>query len=247
MRASFELDEQRIEVCRAPVEHVVVDGLFGEALSAAILEHIIALEPHFAPAGIGRDSEQHPLRQNLTCGPDALFFTPGDEEVELEERFRRRAQRSVLLGAIDSLMLDTELREVFDGAPFPLCKLREVDRWETQVSRYGAAGDEYRWHYDRLGDDGRLVSIVYYVFSEPRAFEGGELELTRGLVRRGALISSGTETARVVPAHDRAVIFDARTAHRVLPTKAPDEFGAGRFSVNVFAGITSEPPAGQVY
>ncbi|MCB9597942.1 MAG: 2OG-Fe(II) oxygenase [Sandaracinaceae bacterium] len=244
--APFELGPQRIEVRRDPVPHVVIDDVFGADAAAAMLSHVQALEPAFAPAGIGRDGELATMRRNLTCGVDAHFFEPDDEALGFEDRIARRAERSILLASIDGLLMSGELREVFDGAPHPLCKLSDVNRWETQVSRYGAEGDAYDWHLDRIGNDDRVLSIAYYLFEEPRLFEGGELELTDALVRRGELVSNG-QVARVEPRHDRAVLFPSRAVHRVLATRAPDRFGAGRFSVNVFCGIAPGSPPGRVY
>ena len=136
-------------------------------------------------------------------------------------------------------------REVLGGAPFPLCKLREINRWETQVSRYGD-GDHYGWHLDRIAEDDRVLSIAYYVSDDPPSFRGGELELSGGLARDGKLIAAG-EVVRVEPKRDRMVLFSARAVHRVCATKAPADFASGRFSVNVFCGIASSPIDGRVY
>ncbi|MEZ4338897.1 MAG: 2OG-Fe(II) oxygenase [Sandaracinaceae bacterium] len=229
-----------------PVPHLIVDHLFGDEVAGAIHEHLVGLEDRFAPAGIAADGRPSSMRKNLSLGVDACFHEEGDETGALEERFRRRAERSVLLGAVDALLRSPTWREVMNGAPFPLCKLAIVNRWETQASRYGAPGDEYRWHIDRIDDDGRLLTIVYYVFEEPRRFEGGDLELVAGLASDGELLAEGPRV-RIEPRNDRAVMFSARAVHRVLPTTAPATFGAGRFSVNVFCGVAGAPPEGDVY
>jgi len=243
-RPRFCFDGQPIEVHRTPVPHVVIDGVFGEAVCDQLLAELVSLQAHFVPAGIGAKGEAASFRQHLVFGADAYAH---DDEApqDFPAVLQHRAKRSALLAAIDSLLVDGVLREVMDGAPFPLCKLREINRWETQVSRYGD-GDRYGWHLDRIGSDDRVLSLVYYLCQSPAPFHGGELELSAGLARDGKLIASGP--SRCIEAkRDRLVIFSARTVHRVQATKAPSAFGEGRFSVNVFCGIDGSPIDAQVY
>lgn len=235
----------RFSVFRRPVDHILIDGVFGPELNRRILEHAVSLREHFAPAVIGAAREiDGSFRQNLVCGLDPLFHDPACRD--FEEHRKSRAGRSPLLGAIDALLLSPELRDILDTAPWPLCKFREINRWESQLSRYGDEGDKYNWHLDRLGDDTRIITVVYHFFAEPKRFRGGELELTDALAYGGRLLSNG-DVVRLEPVNDRAILFPARTIHRVLPTRAPDDFGAGRFSVNVFAGRDRTPPAGRWY
>lgn len=240
----FSFGTQRFAVHRAPVPHVIVDGVFGEEARAAIFAELAALRDRFAPATIGAESRlDRDFRRHAVLSADAHYFDPAGP-ADFEARIRARAERSALLGAVDSLVMDAALRDVLDSAPFPICKLREVDRWETQVAWYDD-GDHYAWHIDRLGDDARLLSIVYYAHPEPRRFSGGELELTDALVHGGALLSTGS-SVRVEPRGDRAVIFGARTAHRVLPTRGGGELDA-RVAVNVFCGIADGVAGDRVY
>ena len=247
----LELGPQRFAVARAPAPHVVVDGVFGDALARRIHDEVVSLRPHFRPGGIGVASEDAPsLRRSLICAPDEVFHDDvfHDEEPtgDFAALIARRAERSVVLGAVDSLVLSHDLRDLFDAAPLPLCKLREVNRWETQIARYGD-DDKYDWHIDRLGTDERLISIVYFLLDEPRAFTGGELELTDGLVRHGALASSEPAVTSIEVVRDRAVVFSARTAHRVRPVRAPEAFEQGRFSITIFAGVHGATPEGRAY
>ena len=229
----FALGRQTFEVHREPVPHLVVDGVFGEAESRAMLAHLVALEPAFAPAGVGGEGARAGFRQNLVFGPDAHFHEP--RERTFEETIAGRASRSVLLAGIDAWLMSRDFRELMESAPAPLHALSTANRWETQVSRYGA-GDRYGWHLDRLGDETRQVSIVYYLFEEPHRFDGGVLELSSGLARNGERF--GGEAKAIAPFHDRAVIFSARAVHRVTETELQsDAFGDGRFSVNIFCGV----------
>lgn len=236
--------DQRIQVRRDPVDHLVIDGLFGGERNRAIFEHVLSLREHFETAVIGPDRRvDEGYRRNLICYPDRLFHcVEADGDWERRVEFRKR---SPLLAAVDDLLLSPDLRDVLDSAPFPLCKFREVNRWETHLARYGDE-DKYEWHIDRIAEDSRLISIVYYVHAEPKRFTGGELELTDALVRGGKLITEG-RVARVEVANDRAIIFGGRTVHRVLPTRCSGEFEAGRFSANIFCGREGAPPTGRTY
>lgn len=230
---TFQLRAQRFAVHRAPVPHLVIDDVFGADASRAMLDHLVALEPAFVPAAVGGRAERADFRANLVFGPDAHFHDPAEDT--FEATIAGRAARSPLLAGVDALLLSRELRELMESAPAPLHALARANRWETQVSRYGA-GDRYGWHLDRLGDDARQVSIVYYLFEEPARFEGGRLELSDGLARGGRLLCG--ERREVEPRHDRAVIFSSRAVHRVTETELSSlAFGDGRFSVNVFCGV----------
>ena len=245
----FCLDQQPIKVFRDPVPHVVIDELFGEQGAAELLAELVALETYFVPAGIGEEAQAASFRQHRVFGADA-FAHEEDVPEDFSEVLRRRAERLTLLGAMDSLLVDPLLREVMDAAPYPLCKLRAVNRWETQVSRYGN-GDHYGWHHDRIDSDNRIVSLVYYLSQSPAPFQGGLLQLSGGLARDGKLIAKGvgqgSDPIAIEPKSDRLVIFSSRAVHRVTATQVPASFSQGRFSVNVFGGIEGSSANGQLY
>jgi len=232
----FGLDGRHIQVFREPVYHIVIDSLFGSEMNREILDHAISLEEHFEDATILEDqvSVNPAWRSNRVCYPDQLFFDPKGP-TDRESRIRYRAERSPLLAAFDSLMLSKVFHEIMDTTPHPLCKLRETNRWETQLSRYGDQAQHYRWHLDRSEGDQRLVSIVYHFHQNPRPFSGGELVLTNALMTNGELVSEG-ETKSYEVENDRAILFPSRTVHSVRPTFSPEEFSQGRFSVNLWAG-----------
>lgn len=63
--------DQRIQVRRDPVDHLVIDGLFDAARNRAIFEHVLALRDRFEPAVIGPDRRvDEGYRRNLICYPD---------------------------------------------------------------------------------------------------------------------------------------------------------------------------------
>ena len=245
----FCLESQTIRVHRHPVPHVVIDGVFGEAGAALLLAELVSLHEHFVPAGIGLESEAAPFRQHGVFAADA-YAHEEEPTQDFAEVLRKRSERLALLGAVDSLVMNPVLREVMAGAPFPLCKLGDVNRWETQVSRYGD-GDHYGWHIDRIDSDARVLSMAYYLCESPSSFEGGALELSGGLALDGKQVAQGaghgSEERCIEAVCDRLVIFSSRTVHRVRAIEAPADFGCGRFSVNIFCGVDGSPAGPHIY
>jgi SM-20-related protein len=107
-------------------------------------------------------------------------------------------------------------------APFP------VDHLEWSIVAHGD-GDYYRTHIDtRTGQEGaghmRVLSCVYYLHHEPRAYSGGALAFHPIGPIAGASIDS---------LHNRLIAFPAFIPHEVEPINCPgDAFADRRFSVN---------------
>ena len=176
-------------------------------------------------AGVREQAPHVPLRSHVSIAPAHVPQARVSPSSQAQPSFDAPSQSSSARAASHTSV----------DAPAPLHALSTANRWETQVSRYGA-GDRYGWHLDRLGDETRQVSIVYYLFEEPHRFDGGVLELSSGLARNGERF--GGEAKAIAPFHDRAVIFSARAVHRVTETELQsDAFGDGRFSVNIFCGV----------
>ncbi len=222
-----------IQIFHSPVYHIVIDDFLPAAENNDIFQHFQQLEEKFQPSGIGHGQEINKnYRSNLSLNMDREYQLPGEFEPEKITEFRAT---SPLLKMLDSLMADEKMLSFLDAAPFPLCELRYCDYWSTQVSRYGQK-DHYRWHYDYIPNDtSRVVTLIYYAHELPKAFKGGELCLSNGLLWGEELVG---ESGRAViePKNNRLVLFDSRFLHTVLPTEAPEEFSKGRFSVNVWIG-----------
>jgi len=72
----------------------------------------------------------------------------------------------------------------------------------------------------------RLITMVYYLFRQPKAFSGGELRLYS---------LQGKEYRDIVPEHDLLVAFPAFAPHSVEPVSCPSgDFADSRFAVNIW-------------
>ncbi len=226
-----------IQIHHAPVYHIVIDDFLPTEQNNEILKHFISLKDKFKPSGIGFGQEVNTdYRSNLSLNMDLEYQV--FEEFDHHKISEHRA-KSPLLKMLDSLLSDEKFFSFLDAAPFPLNELRYCDYWSTQVSRYGQK-DHYRWHYDYIPHDtSRVITLIYYAHALPKAFKGGELCLTDGLLWGDELVSE-TNRAVIEPKNNRLILFDSRFLHAVLPAEAPEDFAKGRFSVNVWIGKYSE-------
>jgi Rps23 Pro-64 3,4-dihydroxylase Tpa1-like proline 4-hydroxylase len=227
----------KIQIHHTPVYHIVIDDFLPEEQNSEIFKHFLSLKEKFKPSGIGHGQDINTnYRSNLSLNMDMEYQLEG--EFEQDKIYGHRAT-SPLLKMLDTLLTDDKFFSFLDAAPFPLNELRYCDYWSTQVSRYGQK-DHYRWHYDYIPNDtSRVITMIYYAHSNPKAFTGGELCLTNGLLW-GDELSGETERTEIEPKNNRLVLFDSRFLHAVLPAHAPEEFDKGRFSVNVWVGKYSE-------
>jgi Rps23 Pro-64 3,4-dihydroxylase Tpa1-like proline 4-hydroxylase len=104
-------------------------------------------------------------------------------------------------------------------------------------------GAFYKCHTDTFvgaaakGKSRRLISAVYYFYSEPKAFSGGALRLYRF-----GRVESANDFIDIQPEKNTIVAFPSWVAHEVLPITCPSRrFADSRFAVNFFA---SETPKG---
>ena len=103
-------------------------------------------------------------------------------------------------------------------------------RFKVQVSAYPAGGF-FTPHSDErkvMGiQEERPINCLYYLHRWPKPFSGGDLLLHDGEV-------ANTHT-RIEPLDNSIVLFPSRCVHEVtLMEGDPDDFGAGRFSVNSY-------------
>lgn len=234
----WKYNGQKITVLDNPY-CIVIDNLFGPEKSNEIFNHIISLREHFEPAKIvyeGSLTVDESYRKNMVCPIDYLYSI---DEPEWAAKREYRKQ-SPLLGAVDGLMEGKDMGIILKSAPLPICKFEEINVWETQISRYGEDRAHYEWHYDRVSNDDRLITLVYYVNMEPKKFQGGDLILSNGLSLGKEIVTTNPKENAIQPHNDRLVIFNSRTVHKVAPTVSSSKFEEGRFSVNIWAGIRKE-------
>lgn len=226
-----------IQVFRTPVFHIVIDNFLPKEENEAILKHITSLRSQYVTSAIGDGEEVNKeYRSNLNLHLDREFSAG---EFALPEEIAAKRAQSPLLQMIDTFIQDERILSMLDTAPAPLNEMRYCNYWSTQVSRYGQS-DHYHWHYDRIPwDETRLITFIYYVHSQPRKFEGGDLVLSDGLLWEEKLVGA-THEAIIEPRNNRIILFDSRAVHTVKTTSAPEKFEDGRFSVNVWIGKAEE-------
>lgn len=226
----------KITVVKEPIWHVIIDEAFGTEKNKEIFTYILSLEEAFSQATVKDDSginKDKSYRNNLSLMLDNLYDCSGEWEKRKDSR-----KQSPLLGAIDGFMESQIMHNFFSSAPLPFYMFLKMNTWETQVSRYGKK-NFYNWHVDNIHDENkRIISLVYYFFEEPKSFIGGELMLTDGCLLEHKELIGETKRAFIEPKNDRLVIFSSNALHCVKNVEAPDEFRKGRFSVNVWAGIS---------
>ena len=219
--------------------HIIIDNAFGSATNKLIMSHIVSLKRHFAIGQLGGGVVDRKVRSNTTCNIDKLYekedFVQPDGTIDWPGLRSYRAEKSPLLKTIDLLIQSEVMRSFLDSAPYPLCKFRQMNVWETRISRYGGAGEFYSWHNDKMSGDTRTVTMNYYLSRIPKRFTGGELCLTNGSLFDGSIVD-GSDSVEIEPKNDRIVLFSSRVVHKVKPTKSPTRFEDGRFSVNVWVG-----------
>jgi len=119
--------------------------------------------------------------------------------------------------------------EIFDKlqiSPFT------IKAFETEIAAHGN-GAFFKEHIDTLTgkvdrEKARAISVVYYFFSEPKQFEGGELRLIPV-----EFISGDDKAIALTPLHNSLLVFPSFAPHEVLPIRCPNvEFSGWRFTVN---------------
>ena len=189
----------------------IVDSFLPQQIAAQLLDEMIAAAPLFTPSLVG--------------GPDKGADSPGIRS-SLRLPGRVGVDLTVFREAIAAN--SSRLCVAIGIQPFPV--------YHTECSIV-AHGDRhfYRTHIDtRTGQrEGRsshvrVVSCVYYLHREPKAFFGGALKM-HGLGERHSTPSS----ASIEPMHNRLVAFPSFIPHEVEDITCPSkDFDDSRFSIN---------------
>lgn len=89
-------------------------------------------------------------------------------------------------------------------------------------------GEYFRTHHD--GDKKRNITFVYFLYHEPKAFEGGELILFDSNTDKSGYCDQFT---RIVPENKTLFLFPSHFYHAVLPVKTEgSSFLSARFVIN---------------
>lgn len=221
------IDKIKIQVCREPVYHLIIDGLFGKENTDKIIQESLDLKRLFKPAVITEKHEvDEEYRKNETCF--------------LENVYTNDRELSDILMCREAMIKSQWFKEMMASAPFPLNQFTYTTKGDTQLSRYNEPNSHYNWHLDGFDHRDRVATISYYVCSEPKKFEGGNLQITNGLISKGKIVNTVDEkplVKEIEVKNDRAVIFYSQTPHCVTPIKESVPVEDARLSIQMWFGF----------
>tara|TARA_R110002167_G_scaffold365417_1_gene589963 strand:- start:506 stop:1156 length:651 start_codon:yes stop_codon:yes gene_type:complete len=207
-----------------PIPVIIIRDLFSSEVNKKILAESLSNEEEFSHGVTGGKEKTSEFRTNLVAFYDNMYETD--------------RKKSILLESIDGLFSNNdEFKEVMASAPYPINEFAHTNYHETQVSRYGDKGQEYKFHIDAFNSNTRRVTMVYYFNEEPKPYTGGTLSVTRSPIYGGNPIDETQQVIDIEPENNMAIIFGSHVPHRVSPTTSPSDFNKGRFSVNCWIGF----------
>jgi Rps23 Pro-64 3,4-dihydroxylase Tpa1-like proline 4-hydroxylase len=153
-------------------------------------------------------------------------------ESRLDNRYRR--SRALFdLGPFHQLFVDRLLTFL----PHVVTRLGDpgfaVSQMEVQLT--GTNNQEFfKVHTDNDSSEvsGRRITFVYFLYREPRGFDGGELRIYDTRRDQGAAVAAGPFHV-VYPQQNQIVFFNSGCLHEVMPVGCPSgDFADSRFTVN---------------
>jgi len=178
-------------------------------LTRYVLEH----ERDFTPSSV--IPYEHEPAEDLSYRRSLVLYNLDDYTTIFRER---------LFGLLP------EVLEAFDREAFPIANV------DVQLTASND-GDFFKVHQDNSSVDPvdvslREISYVYYFYSKPKAFTGGELKLYNS--KNGEVQDSQKKkSATITPRQNTLVLFPSSYDHEVLPVKCPSrKFINSRFTVN---------------
>ena len=205
-----------------PVPLIIIRNIFTKKENLEILAEAIKNKKKFKPAiAIGKNKK---FRSNLMIDYDVLYSN--------------NRTKSKLLNLIDKNFKNMKFKEILNSFVFPINLLGQTNFHESQVSRYGDQGQEYKYHQDSFAENNsRMITLVYYFNKEPKKYKGGEIQFTRSPISDGKIFDKNQTPITITPENNMMVVFSSKVAHTVLPTTSPKTFDSGRFSVNIWVGV----------
>lgn len=194
------------------VEIVVIDGFLASEEAEALREFALQHEGEFQASKI---------------------FLPEAKSGEISDSERRKSK--VLLdlqehyGSVVN-RIKSVLPQVFETLQYPPFRMSQVEAQLTASNH----GEFFKAHNDNTAEDlrGREITFVYYFYSEPKAFTGGELRIY-DTYADGSHYGKGKSCRTISPRQNRIVFFPSCLVHEVLPIDCPSHlFANSRFTVN---------------
>jgi Rps23 Pro-64 3,4-dihydroxylase Tpa1-like proline 4-hydroxylase len=194
-----------------------------EAEHRALREVLLARLPGFRPARVRAVAEAPGGRDERRSAQVLMRLPPAIEPLRRLLWQRQAAALPALLGTtLDGVGLDGIGLE---GGGL------EGGGLELQATLSGE-GDHYAAHRDS-GDSatgGRLLTLVYYLHRQPRAFRGGALRLYDSDLHGGHWLGGGY--TRIEPEDATLLLFPAAAWHEIEPVTDCADPANGRLTVN---------------
>lgn len=205
-----------------PAPILIIDDFLSAEHAALCLQEAIDLKPVYMPASVGQSTDNRidpRIRRNDVVYLDSVFFAA--------------PERSKILTLVKRRIQERECNDLWHKGYFLFDVINYATWYESVLSRYGQC-DFYGLHQDTKQNKTnpgeihqRLVTLVYYMNTEPERFTGGSLTLQQ---------DDGKIT--ITPKHNRAVVFPSFVYHKVENVQLNEEyFSAGRFSLNLWMGF----------
>lgn len=200
-------NDDAAEIFKKIPPYQLIEGFLGADLVSRLLLHAVENECHFQDSRVGDGANE---RVNHEIRISSVLRDLGDLKEEIKSKF-------------------------LDILPETLMKLGmssfELHSTELELAAHGN-GAFYNTHIDTFtGKDHKTVRVltaVYYLHSEPKAFQGGDLRLLP--LRYGAEESNHLD---IEPVSDRLVLFPSWAPHRVMPVISDStDFRDSRFAIN---------------
>jgi len=216
-----------IEFHKKPRPYFLMDEFLNPRLHKELFNEVKELEEHFKIS----------KTKQITDDPIKEFMFTNSElsrrNIDLDELYGPNRDKSLL---IMSLMKEVMvLRQRFMKEDYLFRIFDHVNSVETLLSRYGAC-DFYGWHKDNSHPSyrgRRILTLVYWFNTEPKRFTGGELMFGGNTIDPYTVVE---------PKNNRAILFESHSVHAVSNVHlSGDKFMDGRFSINMWFGITENP------
>lgn len=210
----------QFEFIYEPVPLIIIRDIFTKKENKEILAEAIKNKSSFKSATTKNGEED--IRNNLSSYYDELYAND--------------RTKSKLLSVVGDIFSNSELSQIFTSFSSPINLFLQTNSHETQVSRYGDKGQDYKYHVDSYGNFARMMTFVYYFNVTPKKYKGGEIQFTRSPIYDGKPVDKNEELTTITPENNMMVVFGSNVAHTVLPTTSPKTFDKGRFSANIWVG-----------
>lgn len=183
-----------------PVPILLVKNLFKEEQINWMIKEFEVLS-HMSHFSKGHNQKEG-HKKNLSCGT-------------LEDYYRNR-NASRILSTMDKIYHDTKLVDTLKELSW-FYDMWEWTNYDRTFITYNKKGDYYKGHTDIAA-----ISLMYWIWNEPKPFEGGDIILSTK--------QKDTEDLEIPIERNMLMVMPSQTTHEVKPiTKGYGRLGVIRF------------------